>query len=401
MEPVKTEEQQLNTSSVPETATPNALNPSLSGKSNVDAVDSEHTSQPKTSEASSGTDPTNPDALNSSSTATTADPNMLGSVMKESNGCKDSSANAEKPQSEHQQEVDSNAVLDDEDPEGGEESKSTPSATMPTNTPSFFLFSPTESALSPAWKSKAREELAQTVRVTFDIDALTPTQMRLILARISKTNPDVIASSFSHVIGLLSGMDVNNQATLGMPPLSHSPVSQSPDLALKSMLHDSKNQESAAHSSMETLSGKKRDYASTNNEGNEIGDKTEGTSAAPPPNQSNPIQYEIVVPQNIRQVSGPMGLQMSFSTKKQKRARSTNKTKPTTWEDRFQQLLNFKMTKGHLSLRRGSTEDPVLGQWCSNQRAFYNMLRNGKKPIKITEERIKKLENIGFPWSVA
>jgi hypothetical protein len=85
--------------------------------------------------------------------------------------------------------------------------------------------------------------------------------------------------------------------------------------------------------------------------------------------------------------------------RKQIRSKCFNRTPSVSWDERFEMLIQFKAKYGHLQLKRGSTQHPVLGQWCSNQRAFRNMLVAGKKPFKINQERIEKLTTIGFQWA--
>jgi hypothetical protein len=61
------------------------------------------------------------------------------------------------------------------------------------------------------------------------------------------------------------------------------------------------------------------------------------------------------------------------------------------WNEKFQLLIEFKKENGHCNISRRELPDP--GIWVSAQRTAYRL---GRLP----EERINKLENIGFEWSV-
>ena len=58
------------------------------------------------------------------------------------------------------------------------------------------------------------------------------------------------------------------------------------------------------------------------------------------------------------------------------------------WEMGYKALINFKKREGHMDVKRGHIEDGVnLGVWISSQR---------KEKARLTSERIKKLNLIGF-----
>jgi len=61
-----------------------------------------------------------------------------------------------------------------------------------------------------------------------------------------------------------------------------------------------------------------------------------------------------------------------------------------TWEESFNKLVEFKKEYGHYSVSKKI--DSQLGYWVNNQRAC-------KKEGRISEERFKKLESIGFDWN--
>lgn len=67
----------------------------------------------------------------------------------------------------------------------------------------------------------------------------------------------------------------------------------------------------------------------------------------------------------------------------------------TKWNERLEQLREFKAANGHFNAPR----DHPLGRWVLKQREFYrNFVRGKKRGASITQERIDKLDAIGFHW---
>ncbi|MCX5871278.1 MAG: Helicase associated domain protein [Deltaproteobacteria bacterium] len=64
-----------------------------------------------------------------------------------------------------------------------------------------------------------------------------------------------------------------------------------------------------------------------------------------------------------------------------------------TWEDRYQELLEFKENYGHCNVLLHYTDSPKLGP-------FVNTVRSLKTAGTLSDERIKLLELIGFQWAV-
>ncbi|NSX00209.1 Helicase associated domain protein [bacterium] len=58
------------------------------------------------------------------------------------------------------------------------------------------------------------------------------------------------------------------------------------------------------------------------------------------------------------------------------------------WESRYKLLEEFKDVNGPRNFR---FKDKRLGIWCSRQRVL-------RRKGKMSEERIKKLEKLGFIW---
>ena len=68
----------------------------------------------------------------------------------------------------------------------------------------------------------------------------------------------------------------------------------------------------------------------------------------------------------------------------------------TRWDSMFQELQSYKTEHGHCNI---PTASGTLGCWVSNQRQQYRLVKEGK-PSSTTDERVQKLESIGFQWSV-
>jgi len=69
------------------------------------------------------------------------------------------------------------------------------------------------------------------------------------------------------------------------------------------------------------------------------------------------------------------------------------------WNRMFDLLLSFRHKNGHCRVPCSFVVQSVkLGTWASNQRHYYNMLMKGR-PAPITQERIARLNSIGFQWS--
>jgi hypothetical protein len=62
------------------------------------------------------------------------------------------------------------------------------------------------------------------------------------------------------------------------------------------------------------------------------------------------------------------------------------------WEEMFTKLKEYKNKRGDCNVSKHRTENKQLGLWVSRQRSNY---RKGQ----LTEERIKRLEDIGFVWT--
>eukprot|EP00978_Attheya_sp_CCMP212_P027228 scaffold91055_cov49-Attheya_sp.AAC.3 len=71
---------------------------------------------------------------------------------------------------------------------------------------------------------------------------------------------------------------------------------------------------------------------------------------------------------------------------------ANQKRKYSSWDERFQDLLDFKKVNGHTNVSQRSIP---LGPWVSTQRTQFRLLKEGKDAIMTTVRR-EKLEGIGF-----
>ena len=73
-------------------------------------------------------------------------------------------------------------------------------------------------------------------------------------------------------------------------------------------------------------------------------------------------------------------------------------TNNASWNERFEQLLEFEVEFGHYLVPQQYAANPTLGTWVSTQRRQYRLHQEGK-PSPMTEERTRLLESVGFVWA--
>jgi len=69
------------------------------------------------------------------------------------------------------------------------------------------------------------------------------------------------------------------------------------------------------------------------------------------------------------------------------------------WIERYEELKQYKLQKGHCEVPSKYNENPSLGWWVKRQRTQYRLLKEGKSST-MSEERIGALEFIGFTWQM-
>mmetsp|Transcript_6667 Transcript_6667/g.8428 ORF Transcript_6667/g.8428 Transcript_6667/m.8428 type:complete len:161 (+) Transcript_6667:2-484(+) len=75
--------------------------------------------------------------------------------------------------------------------------------------------------------------------------------------------------------------------------------------------------------------------------------------------------------------------------------------KKQIWNERFEELKQFKAKYGHTDVPRRHADNPKLGRWIDNQRTRYRAIKAGaksRKNLEMYEEQIQKIEGIGFEW---
>ena len=75
--------------------------------------------------------------------------------------------------------------------------------------------------------------------------------------------------------------------------------------------------------------------------------------------------------------------------------KSGSDPKAPDWNERFEQLSEYKEQFGHCKVPREYSADPKLGKWVTNQRQNYKLYQEGQGK-HITAKRARRLESIGF-----
>lgn len=70
------------------------------------------------------------------------------------------------------------------------------------------------------------------------------------------------------------------------------------------------------------------------------------------------------------------------------------------WDESFAALLKFIEKEGHANVPLKYIADMRLGVWVKHQRAAYKKISEGKTVDMMTQERMERLENVGFQWEV-
>mmetsp|Transcript_252 Transcript_252/g.691 ORF Transcript_252/g.691 Transcript_252/m.691 type:complete len:648 (-) Transcript_252:101-2044(-) len=99
----------------------------------------------------------------------------------------------------------------------------------------------------------------------------------------------------------------------------------------------------------------------------------------------------------------PRTLRKHISEYKPRYAMRDKITEEMEWEDSFAQLKAFAEENGHCCIGTREKKTPPtkirqLGDFVSWQRKQYKLMKEGK-PSTLTEERVRRLESIGFFWT--
>ena len=70
------------------------------------------------------------------------------------------------------------------------------------------------------------------------------------------------------------------------------------------------------------------------------------------------------------------------------------------WDTKFNELVAYKdMHGGSCNVPFRYAENPQLGNWVSTQRKQYKKFQQDPSTSQMTQERIERLESIGFEWN--
>ena len=70
-----------------------------------------------------------------------------------------------------------------------------------------------------------------------------------------------------------------------------------------------------------------------------------------------------------------------------------------SWDDHYELLLAYKEATGNARVPIKYKADLRLGKWVQSQRQQYKLLQDGKKS-KMTADRVQKLDEAGFEWTL-
>lgn len=69
------------------------------------------------------------------------------------------------------------------------------------------------------------------------------------------------------------------------------------------------------------------------------------------------------------------------------------------WDHRYSELLEYKEKNGNCKVPQHYKENKALGKWVAKQREQFKLLKHGKHSF-LTEDRLEKLNAVGFVWQV-
>eukprot|EP00586_Coscinodiscus_wailesii_P016132 CAMPEP_0172514972 /NCGR_PEP_ID=MMETSP1066-20121228/264299_1 /TAXON_ID=671091 /ORGANISM="Coscinodiscus wailesii, Strain CCMP2513" /LENGTH=570 /DNA_ID=CAMNT_0013295857 /DNA_START=73 /DNA_END=1785 /DNA_ORIENTATION=- len=78
---------------------------------------------------------------------------------------------------------------------------------------------------------------------------------------------------------------------------------------------------------------------------------------------------------------------------------SSKKTKRDRWQEKYEELVEFKAQTGHCRVPNRYQENIRLGQWVVAQRQWYKKLQ-GKEVTEAAKVKIEMLDELGFTWTV-
>ena len=70
------------------------------------------------------------------------------------------------------------------------------------------------------------------------------------------------------------------------------------------------------------------------------------------------------------------------------------------WEDRLEDLKEFKKVHGHCNVPQRWKENRGLGVWIKTQRSYYRKFKQGMSSSSLTADRVQALSDLGFEWEI-
>jgi len=73
------------------------------------------------------------------------------------------------------------------------------------------------------------------------------------------------------------------------------------------------------------------------------------------------------------------------------------------FEEHIREVIVFKEEVGHCNVPQRYAVNPSLGNWCNGMRKAYNKIQKGMMTpnSNLSQDRIERLEEIGFQWQVS
>ena len=91
---------------------------------------------------------------------------------------------------------------------------------------------------------------------------------------------------------------------------------------------------------------------------------------------------------------------IGFEWNRPSEMRKTGVRDDQMWNLKLEQLRAFQQQHGHCRVPQKYAVDPSFGQWIAHQRYYKKHFDKGVSSSGITQERIDKLDSIGFEWEI-
>ena len=117
--------------------------------------------------------------------------------------------------------------------------------------------------------------------------------------------------------------------------------------------------------------------------------------------REDPPVHTDIFSERKRKSSAASSSNVSTTPRTRKKVKSAKTQSTTGFDERCNQLLQFKDKFGHCNVPYKYVNNPSLGKWCSKIRTAYKKIQKGLKVDRnLSPDRIERLEEIGFQWQV-